>query len=582
MVIVVAVAMAPLLLSGVLAMQVHRRAFEEKLRELHLSRAATGVAKAQAFLDRAVEDLHLLVTQTIHWAELSDEERQGALALVYEQDPDLSMATLLDEHGAGLGEAVFRHADDDLRRVDHPVASMETLSAFSTRIPFAAAQTADRAFGPPFLDGGGDPVLPLALGTVGRGGARWTVAAGLSLRSLCKKLASDGAAQTLLVDGHGETLCGPRGAPPDPATLLTAEQRLDNGWRVISQEPRSTAFAASRALARQNAWLLGASLVLALVLGFVLARRITKPLFALIAGAAELGRGDYNQSAPQRVARAPDEFGRLHSAFDHMADEIQRRETEILRFNAELQQRVDERTAELRLMQAELLQSQKIAAVTSLGAGFAHEINNPLTSVLGFAQILRARCEREHRNEDAQVLGLVEGEAQRIRRIVQTLLAFTQSYAGAEFTEVDVNMVCQKAIAQLATGQVQIVPELGQLPSVLGNADQLQEAVAQLLKNAVTAMNGRGQITLRTVADEGLVRLEVADTGAGIAPEHLPKIFDPFFTTKAEWRGEGLGLTMVHRIAEQHHGRVAAKSELGRGSTFTLTLPSGSRRAHLS
>ncbi len=581
MVIVVAVALAPLLLSGVLAMQVHQRAFEEKLRELHASRAATGAAKAQAFLDRAVEDLRLMVTQTIHWSELSEPERQGALALVYEQDPDLAMATLLDEHGAGLGEAVFRHADDDLRYLAHPVATMEALSAFSTNIPFAASRDADCAFGTAFLDAGGAQVLPLALRTTGPHNAHWTVAVGLSLRSLCKKLATEGAAQTLLVDGHGESLCSHGDAQTDPAALLTADKVLDNGWRVVSSEPRSTAFAASRALWRLNAWLLVASLVVALALGLILARRITRPLFALTVDAAELGRGNFSRVISPTAGEL-DEFGRLHAAFDHMAGEIQRREAEILQFNAELQKRVDERTAELRLMQAELLQSQKIAAVTSLGAGIAHEINNPLTSVLGFAQILRARSQRENRTDDAQVLELVEGEAQRIKRIVQTLLTFTQGYAGEQFTEVDANMVCQQAIAQLAGSEVRIVPELGMLPPVLGNAAQLQEAMAQLLKNAVTAMKGHGVVTLRTVADEGLVRLEVADTGSGIAPEHLTKIFDPFFTTKAEWQGEGLGLTMVHRIAEQHHGRVVAKSQLGHGSTFTLTLPSGNRRAHLS
>jgi len=582
-IIVVAVALAPLLLSGVLGMQVHQRAFEEKLSELHASRAATGAAKAQAFFDRAVEDLRLMVTQTIHWSELSEREREGALALVYEQDPDLAMATLLDEHGAGIGDAVFRQPEHDLSHLGHPVATMEALSAFSLKIPFAAAQQKGSAFGAAFFDGNGDPIVPLALRTAGAGGAEWTVAVGLSLRSLCKKLDTDrgGQSQILLVDEHGETLCGPR-SQADAAMLLTARTPLGNGWQVVSQEPRSTAFAASRALRRQNIWLILASLILALVLGLVLARRITRPLFVLTANAAELGRGELPSMARRLRIPPDDEFGQLHAAFDHMASEIQRREGEILQFNAELQRRVDERTAELRSMQAELLQSQKIAAVTSLGAGIAHEINNPLTCVLGFAQILRARSARENRPDDVQVLDLVEGEAQRIKRIVQTLLTFTQGYGGEQFTELDLNEVCHKAIAQVAGTEVQIVPQLDSaLPRVLGNSEQLQEALAQLLKNAMTAMKGEGAVTLRTVAADGLVKLEVTDTGAGIAPEHLAKIFDPFFTTKAEWSGEGLGLTLVHRIVEQHHGRVVAKSELGHGSTFTLSLPSGSRRAHL-
>jgi signal transduction histidine kinase len=205
--------------------------------------------------------------------------------------------------------------------------------------------------------------------------------------------------------------------------------------------------------------------------------------------------------------------------------------------------------------------------------------------VLGFAQILKARAMREKRPEDEKALVLVESEAQRIKQIVQTLLTFSQGYAGENFTELDANQLLELAVKQVPLGDVQVVRELAaELPQVVGNPAQLQEAIIQLLKNAVTAMKGRGKLTLRTSSNgrsDGLVTVEVADTGKGIAPEVLPKIFDPFFTTKDDWRGEGLGLTLVHRIVEQHHGRIRANSVVGQGSTFTLTLPAATRRAHL-
>jgi two-component system NtrC family sensor kinase len=569
LVIVVGVALVPLALSGLGALHVHQ------------ARADAGAARAQQFLDRAVESLQLLVGSTIRWSELSDEERHGALALVYQQQTDIAMATLLDGRGQGVGEAVFRPVDDEGRGLyaGHPPATMEALSAFASHIPFAAALKKGGAFGSTFRAAGQTaPLLPLALSATGSRGERWVVAVGVSLGAICARLtAGDGDTHTLLVDEAGTPLCG--SGRVDAPDTLTARAKLGNGWEVVSQQARATAFAASRDLERQSLALLGLALVVALTAGLLLARRIIRPVRVLTDGAERLGRGDFKH---RLNLGGSDELARLGAAFDQMSDEVEKRDVALQRFNAELQERVDERTRELKEAQAQLLQSQKIAAVSSLGAGIAHEINNPLTSVLGFAQILKKRAGRDQRPDDEKVLALVEAEAQRIKQIVQTLLTFSQGYAGENFTELDANQVLELAVKQVPLGDVQVVRELAaELPQIVGNPAQLQEAIIQLLKNAVTAMKGRGQLTLRTARADGLVTVEVADTGKGIAPEVLPKIFDPFFTTKDDWRGEGLGLTLVHRIVEQHHGRIRANSVVGQGSTFTLTLPAATRRAHL-
>ncbi|MDB4970765.1 MAG: Sensor histidine kinase [Myxococcales bacterium] len=581
--IIAAVALAPLSLSGLLAMQVHQRAFDAQLSQLHHSRAETGAARVEASIERALESLQLLVTRTIHFPDLSPSERQGALALVYRMQSDLAMVTLLDGQGAGVGEAIFRH-DDSNDFHDHPVASMTTLSAFAQHIPFEAAHRRERAVGEPFFVGGSTtPLVSLAFATDGPKGQRWVVAVGLSFRSICTTLAEPGQEiRSLLVDREGRILCGEHAGEKlvESPLVFTASAALPGGWHVVTQQPRSAAFAASHALQLQSGVLLAASLIAALLAGLLLARRINQPLAQLADGARKLAQGQFGH----RVGLAgKDELGQLAGAFDQMAAEIEQREAAINVFNAELQARVDERTRELREAQAQLLQSQKIAAVSSLGAGIAHEINNPLTSVLGFAQILRARAVKEQRPKDAEVLELVESEAQRIKRIVQTLLTFSEGYAGESFTELDANQVMELALAQVPLGEIQIVRELdAALPRMVGNPAQLQEAMVQLYKNAVTSMKGRGQLTVRSATADGVIKLEVADTGRGIAPEVLPKIFDPFFTTKDDWRGEGLGLTIVHRIVEQHHGRVRASSQAGAGATFTLTLPAASRRAHLA
>jgi two-component system, NtrC family, sensor kinase len=588
--IIVAVTLVPLSLSGLLAMKVHQRAFDATLAQLHESRAATGAARVDASVRRALESLQLLVTRTIHWRELEESERQGALALVYRLQSDAAMATLLDASGAGVGEAVFRRDDaspgaGEFR--DHPVASMEMLSAFAQHIPFADAQARGHAVSEPFFIGGvggvgRHPFLVLAFATEPAQKSGSVVAVALSLRAICDALEPARDIETLLVDGHDRLLCGARAGSllGDAPEMFTASASLPGGWRVVTEERRAAAFAASRALERQNVAFIIASLLAALVAGLLLARRITRPLATLADGARALAQGKLDH----RVAvGGHDELGELARAFEQMATEIGARQARIEKFNAELQQRVDERTRELKETQAALLQSQKIAAVSSLGAGIAHEINNPLTSVLGFAQILKMRAAKEQREKDAEVLGMVESEAQRIRRIVQTLLTFSESYAGENFTEVDANQIVELALSQVPLGEIALVRQLATgLPRIVGNPAQLQEVVIQLVKNAVTAMKGKGTLTLKSALSDGLVKLEVADTGKGIAPDVMPKIFDPFFTTKDDWRGEGLGLTIVHRVVTQHHGVVRAQSEAGAGATFTVTLPVASRRAHLA
>ncbi len=581
--IIAAVALAPLAISGVLAMQVHQRAFDGKVAELHARIAENGATRAQAFLDGALKSVQLLVTRSIRWPELSGAERAGALALVYRQHPGIVVAALLDDQGAGIGSSVFRQADAGAELADHPVATMEELSAFSNHIPFAAAKSKGWAAGEPFF-AEHTPILPIALATDGARGQRWVVTLGFSLRALCAELAQDRAdeIQTLLVDGGGRVLCGPHPQAmvgPDPE-LLTATNSLANGWKIWTQQRRSVAFAASRELRLLNLLLIAVSLVVAVAAGLLLARRINQPVAALVRGADLLAAG---QLGHQITIAGNDELGRLGAAFNRMSGEIQKRDGEIRAFNAELQARVDERTRELKEAQAQLLQSQKIAAVSSLGAGIAHEINNPLTSVLGFAQILASRARKEGRDKDAEALQLIDDEAQRIKRIVATLLSFSESFAGEGFTELDANQLVEAALRQVPLGQIELVRELAaELPPIIGSSAQLQEAIIQLLRNALIAMRGAGRLTLRSAGADGVVRLEVIDTGKGIAPEHLEKVFDPFFTTKDDWRGEGLGLTIVHRIVEQHHGRVKAASRVGEGSTFTLILPVASRRAHLS
>jgi signal transduction histidine kinase len=594
------VALAPLLVSALMALRVHQRAYERVIAELEDKAAEAGARHAWDYVDHAARGFKLTAAGTVRWRDLSDEERTGALWLVYRQQADLAWAALVED-GHTVGPAVYRSpATPELDA--HPLLPAALAEELLRRAPPGGED--DVRIGTALSSELG-PILPMSVAVDGAG-PRWTVAVGLSLAALCADLRpASGATEIVLSDGTRDVCAGAPLDEPLRAAVAAGQQRasyrdraggsleaaiapMPRGWSVIARQSTEVAFAASRTLRRQTIFWIALCLVIALVAGALLAQSITRPAAALAHGSAEVAQGNF---AFRLADDAGDELGRAAQAFNRMCVEIEKRDAEIRAWNQELQARVEERTRELHEAQAQLLQSQKIAAVSSLGAGMAHEINNPLTSVLGFTQVLLARAREAKDAPRVTILETIEHEAQRIRDVVQVLLGFSESYAGEYVTELDAGRLLDDTMQllgeSLGAGHIEVVRAYQpSLPLLAGNRAQLQEALAQIIKNAITAMRGRGRLTLSTAAVNGgaagqAVKIAVADDGEGIAPEHLSKIFDPFFTTKADPRGEGLGLTVAHRIVEGHHGTVKVASTPGQGATFTITLPAARRGSHL-
>jgi len=243
--------------------------------------------------------------------------------------------------------------------------------------------------------------------------------------------------------------------------------------------------------------------------------------------------------------------------------------------NSRLYEDVKRQMAELRQAQAQLVQSAKLAAIGELAANIAHEINNPLTSVLGFASYLAERLpEGDPMHEE---LGLIMEEAGRARDIVRDLLDFSRQ---REFSPepTDVNTVLESTVAMLrrqgSLDQIQVTEEYApDLPLVEADVSRLKQVFLNILNNALYAMREGGSLFLRTRLAGGAVEIEFTDTGTGIAPEHLDRIFDPFFTTKPAVSGTGLGLSVSLGIVQAHGGTIEVRSQLGQGSTFTVRLP---------
>jgi two-component system NtrC family sensor kinase len=227
--------------------------------------------------------------------------------------------------------------------------------------------------------------------------------------------------------------------------------------------------------------------------------------------------------------------------------------------------------------------AEKLAAVGRLAAGVVHEINNPLATIAACAESLEKRIEEGAFGDspDAadlrEYLGLIRDEAFRCKSITNGLLDFSRLRAGQR-VPVNVSDLI-KATARLVTHQqrgdnVKIeIETAGDLPAVLGDGGQLQQAVIALATNAIDAMPDGGTLTLRAVQSGSRILIEVRDSGIGIAPENMTKIFDPFFTTKGIGQGTGLGLAVCYGILSDHGGRLDVRSSLGVGTTFTITLP---------
>ena len=231
-----------------------------------------------------------------------------------------------------------------------------------------------------------------------------------------------------------------------------------------------------------------------------------------------------------------------------------------------------------RQIHSKLVQTEKMAALGQLVSGIAHELNNPLTSIMGYAQLLLGRAAAETPGGEAK---LIFEEAERARRIVKNLLFFARK-AEPERTRVDINEIVERTVAlrgyELKIENIAVAMDMALgLPPTLADPVQLQQVVLNLLVNAEQAIlesRGQGRIEIRTrKISPARLAMEVTDDGPGIPPEIVSRIFDPFFTTKAPGVGTGLGLSIVYGIVEQHGGEVAFENLRGGGAKFTVALP---------
>jgi len=230
----------------------------------------------------------------------------------------------------------------------------------------------------------------------------------------------------------------------------------------------------------------------------------------------------------------------------------------------------------LRCAQEQLLQSEKMAAVGQLISGVAHELNNPLTAILGYSQLLKT--EEQMHGRVADYLEKLYKQAQRTHHIVQNLLSFARQHKP-ERAQVDLNQILEDTLTlreyDMNLNNIRIHRQMApRLPATGADFHQLQQVFLNILNNAVDAIGekgGKGEIWVRTDSADGRVRVEITDSGPGVQNPH--RVFDPFYTTKPVGKGTGLGLSICYGIIKEHGGEIQVKNSPPRGATFTISLP---------
>ncbi|MBI5399524.1 HAMP domain-containing protein [Candidatus Saganbacteria bacterium] len=349
------------------------------------------------------------------------------------------------------------------------------------------------------------------------------------------------------------------------------------GWSVVVEEPIASAYFELRRLEVNSLVFVIIGIVLTTLTGIFFVGSIEQPIKKLTTGTEAVARGDLRW---QVAVDSSDELGRLAKAFNQM-------------------------TKDLRDSQERLVLSEKLASLGTMAAGMAHEIKNPLVSIRTFTQLLNQKWEdKEFRDKFAT---LIPHEIERINRIAESLLKFGRPMKP-EMSKVDINSLLDEVLllfeSECKKNNVRVTKKFASLPEITGDAGQMQQVFVNLIKNAIEAMQeSGGEMVIKTdlgevqnlgkMAREGrrageemiwgeeceaakpipAVFIEISDTGEGISEEHLKSLFDPFFTTKMT--GTGMGLPITLRIIEEHHGSIKVKSQVGKGTTFIVTLPQG-------
>ena len=362
----------------------------------------------------------------------------------------------------------------------------------------------------------------------------------------------------------------------DGVRRMYSAATIDGGpWILSVGIPLSVAVDRAVAPSARNVTILALGLSATLLVGLVLSRRLTESVWHLDVAAQRIAGGDFTPI--EHKAMASREFDELQDAFDRM----------LTRFNETRHaldaQMTEERgmRQELQSLQRQVIRQERLAAVGQLVSGVAHEINNPLQAILGFAELLQMQTElpEDVKND----LRLIQKESARACGIIRNLALFARQQTGeASPTRLGdvIKSVAELRERRLQSEEIELRVEDQSKQTVMAVLAELQQVLLYFVVNAEQSiiMSGRkpGRVTIRTRDEKDRVILEVEDTGPGIPPENEAKLFQPFFTTKPVGQGTGLGLSVSYGIIDSLGGHIGYRSAPAGGALFFFDLPAAS------
>jgi two-component system NtrC family sensor kinase len=349
----------------------------------------------------------------------------------------------------------------------------------------------------------------------------------------------------------------------------------------MTMAPFDAAIARAR---RQLAWTT-AALILAssLVAALFIRRLVHEPVARLHEGTRRIAGGDLDTRIE---VSGRHELAELAGAFNGMVRDLRSARDELDRWSRTLEEKVEQKTLELRKAQQQMTHVETMVSLGKLSATVAHELNNPLSGILAYARLIRRELDDQTmdgaiRKELNEYLALVDKECVRCGAIVKNLLVFARG-GGVRLTMTDINQIVEHSLMlirhHLEIHKVRLdATLLDGDPTVVVDQGQIQQAVLALLMNAIEAMQSRPErpavLGVHLSGDEASVQIRVCDTGVGIPADLIEHIFEPFVTTKGEASGVGLGLSVVYGVVHGHGGDITVQSQPGVGTTFTVTLP---------
>jgi two-component system NtrC family sensor kinase len=333
---------------------------------------------------------------------------------------------------------------------------------------------------------------------------------------------------------------------------------VDFAQRLIRIKRKRIDATLKRALAIPLACVGGLIVLVAVIFRFV-NRGILKPLSMIEEATEKVAKESFTPIIYDKEKR--DEITRLIASFNKMVEELGSR-------------------------QEQLVQSRKLASIGTFTSGIAHELNNPLNNISITAETLMLNYHDMPEKEMDEMIGDILSQADRASQVVKNLLEFSRT-ERPYLIDLNIMEVIERTVKlignQLIVSHIRLEKDIAaDLPSIQGRRQDLQQAFVNILLNAIHAMPGGGVIKIRAGrGPKGYIKIDLSDTGTGIKPEALEHIFDPFYTTKESGQGTGLGLSLVYNIIRTHGGYIEVKSELNKGTTFSIYLPENSGKGDI-